>query len=194
MWKAVKKKNSISIFFKLKFKQMKKTILLLLLFGTIESQAQNTFFIGNKKYKTTQEWTFQTEASMDNNPRISVGKDNNKGLLIITAFTMGIKIGGTLIVYLEDETIITCKDRGINDVTNNECTTVYYLTLSEIDSMKKSKIMNIRYNVISSQYHKDSFVAKNLHQNFSISEFINKKIQDQHTYWDTEIDISNLFD
>jgi hypothetical protein len=173
---------------------MKNIIFYLLLLFTVKAQSQNTFFIGNKKYKTTQEWTFQTEASMDNNPRISVGKDSNKGLLIITAFTMGIKIGGTLIIYLEDETIITCKDRGINDVTNHECTTVYYLTLNEIESLKKSKIMNIRYNVISSQYHKDSFIAKNFHQNFSISEFINKKIQDQHTYWDTEIDISNLFD
>ena len=172
---------------------MKNIFFLLLLFGTIASQAQNTFFIGNKKYKTTEEWTFQTEASMDNNPRISVGKDNNKGLLIITAFTMGIKIGGTLIIYLEDETIITCKDRGINDVTNNECTTVYYLAISEIESMKKSKIMSVRYNVISSQYHKDSFIAKNSHKNFSITEFLNKKTQEQHIYWDTEIDINNLF-
>jgi len=172
---------------------MKNIIFYLLLLFTVKAQSQNTFFIGNKKYKTTQEWTFQTEASMDNNPRISVGKDSNKGLLIITAFTMGIKIGGTLIIYLEDETIITCKDRGINDVTNQECTTVYYLTLNEIESMKKSKIMNIRYNIISSQFSKDSFIAKNVYRDSSISDFINKKTQNKKTHWDTEIDISDLF-
>lgn len=173
---------------------MRNIFFFLFLFGTIETQAQNTFFIGNKKYKTTQEWTFQTEASMDNNPRISVGKDNNKGLLIITAFTMGIKIGGTLIIYLEDETIITCKDRGINDVTNHECTTVYYLTLNEIESMKKSKIMNIRYNIISNQFSKDSFIAKNVYHldDSEISPYLFGKLKKKEFY-DTDLEIQELF-
>ena len=171
---------------------MKNMLFVLFVFVSVKVQSQNTFFIGSKKYKTTQEWTFQTEASIDNNPRISVGKDNYKGLLIITAFTMGIKIGGTLVIYLEDDTIITCKDRGVNDVTNGECTTVYSLSLNEIEKMKNFKIMNIRYNLISNQFSKDSFIAKNVYKNSSIVELFNKKKQEQ-VYWDTEIDISNLF-
>jgi hypothetical protein len=171
---------------------MKKILTFLLLFFAINMECQNILFVGNKKYKTTQGWWFDTEASMDNSPKISVGKDKNNGLLIITAFTGGLKIGGTLIVYLEDDTIIVCKDRGIRDITNGECTTVYYLTIKEIERMKYSKIMSIRYNVSSGQFHKESYIARNVYKNYSDIEYTNNTEKPPH--WNTHLDIRNLYE
>ena len=60
--------------------------------------------------------------------------------------------------------------------------------------MKKSKIMNIRYNIISNQFSKDSFIAKNVYHldDSEISPYLFGKLKKKEFYY-TDLEIQELF-
>lgn len=175
-------------------KIMKKYVVLFLLI-TLKLFSQNTLFVGDKTYLTTSKWTFKTKLSKDDYPVFYVAKDGNKGLFVVNAeISYGEIIGGTLIIYLEDNSTIQCKDRGIRDLTNGECTTIYYLTPIEIERMKKHKIMNVRYNTMFNNHHEQAFIARNIYQinDSEIQSYFSGKLIKKEFY-ETDIEIQQLF-
>ena len=76
-------------------------------------------------------------------------KDGISPLIIVSSkLTDAVKIANKLIVYLDDGTVISCTDRGINDNVDDVATSVYRLTSSEIGKMKKSNINTVRYEIV----------------------------------------------
>jgi hypothetical protein len=58
-----------------------------------------------------------------------------------------VKISGKLIIYLDDGTVISCIDRGINDNVDDIAISAYTLTTAELNKMKQSNINTIRYQI-----------------------------------------------
>ena len=76
-------------------------------------------------------------------------KDGISPLIIVSSkLTDAVKIANKLIVYLDDGTVISCTDRGINDNVDDVATSAYRLTSSEIGKMKGSNINTIRYEIV----------------------------------------------
>lgn len=165
------------------------TILAIMIFGEISSQ--NTFFVGNKTYKATPTWTFYTNECMyDNYPKVTVAKGSNGGYLVLTLSTPmeEFRIGGSLLIYLEDNTVIKCIDNKSRDRANNKETKIYNLTLNEIHKMASSKAISIRFNIKKFSTI-ESYIAENKYQ----PTFNESFRRDTKKYYDTELDISELY-
>lgn len=135
-----------------------------LLVFSITSFSQNTFYIGEQSYPCTEEFYmecsigFQLGAKRYGSDialpavKIIIAKNETQGLFVISIPLFNdnsLRIKGKLMIYLEDGSVISCIDRGINDYVDNTTTTVYYLSYSEIQQMKNSNISKIRFSVVS---------------------------------------------
>lgn len=134
---------------------MKSIILLsvIIIFGTLSNTAQNTFFVGSKKYDCTYTFTLQSNTELDkHNLDVVIAKNGEAGMIVLSTEVMmgeevGLKIRGNATIYLEDGTVIICADRGKYDFVDNTATTIYYLTKEEINKMKLSNIETIRFSL-----------------------------------------------
>lgn len=126
-----------------------KIAILLFVFALISPQgviSQNTFFIGEKTYSSTD--SYELRSGWHAKLKVLFIKDGEKGMIAVTTYALGSqRIKGKLMIYLEDNTIITCIDRNKFDIVNSEATTIYYLTKEEINRLKSTNIASIRYSV-----------------------------------------------
>ncbi|WP_236979945.1 hypothetical protein [Membranihabitans maritimus] len=117
---------------------------------TIYTNGQNFVFVGEHSFQSTEPFTLQSNSDSDriNDLNIVFAKDGTKGLLVISSKLVStVRISGKLIIYLNDGTVITCIDKGINDNVDGIATSAYYLTNEELAKMKKSNIHTIRYEI-----------------------------------------------
>lgn len=129
---------------------IKKNLLLIVLFVNLqEAVAQNTFFVGNKSYPCTETYTLGLEPFYDRNKvEINFIKDGEKGMIAFTisnSYSPYARVKNQLLIYLDNNQVITCVDRKKFDIVNDSATTLYYLTKDEINKLKKSNISTIRY-------------------------------------------------
>jgi uncharacterized protein (TIGR02145 family) len=145
---------------------MKTKILLIFIFLNSILNAQNTFFIGDKSYPCTSTFTLKSNSNDRNDLNVLIAKDGISGLLAASTKVMTpvVFIKGTLIIYLNDGTVITCYDRGKYDKVDNIVTNVYYLTKDELGKMGNSNINTIRYSLKCNGYSSSSEEG-----NFSVS-------------------------
>ncbi len=124
-------------------------ILVLLALGA-KSQ---TIFIGDKTYSSSDEIflddfnntssVFKTGASIT-----FVKKLDGSGFLIFK-FSGGIPneaVKGVVTFYLDNDSLLKFIDRKKYDCANEECSTIYYLTASEIKKLKTTNIQAIRFS------------------------------------------------
>lgn len=112
--------------------------------------AQNFAFIGENSYPSTEKYTLQSNSDKEiiNNLTVVFAKEGAKGLIILSSkLSNSVKISGKLIIYLEDGTVISCVDRGINDNVDDVAISAYYLTIEELNKLKNSNINKIRYQI-----------------------------------------------
>ena len=130
-----------------------KIILILIFFTTIftiDTNGQNFVFLGENSYPSTEEFTLQSNSDDENinDLKLVFAKDDSKALLVVSSkLTDIVKIAGKLIIYLDDGTVISCIDRGINDNVDDIAKSAYYLTDEELTKMKDSNINSIRYEI-----------------------------------------------
>lgn len=173
-----------------------KTRLLIILFGILfhlNINAQNYIYKGNEQFEATNTWRFKLNAYYwaNSNPEITIAKHENGGYLMLSIevpFDFDY-IKGNLTIILEDGTIINCIDRGVRDYVDQTATNLYNLTMSEIEKMKNFRILKIRFN-INSQGRNMPYTASNYKEN-TFRSFGNK---DDKDYYETDIEITNLFD
>jgi hypothetical protein len=118
---------------------------------TLETNGQNFVFIGENSYPSTERFTLQTNADKEgiNDLIITFAKDREKVLIVVSSkLTNVVKISGKLIIYLDDGSVISCIDRGINDNVDGIAISAYYLTPTELTKMKQSNINTIRYQIV----------------------------------------------
>ena len=132
---------------------MKKIAITLILGLAFVAQvkAQNFTFIGENSYPNTERFELVSNSDKEDigNLNLAFAKDGISPLIIVSSkLTDVVKIANELIIYLDDGTVISCTDRGINDNVDDVATSAYRLTSSEISKMKESNINTIRYEIV----------------------------------------------
>ena len=126
-------------------------ILTLVLAFSAKINAQNFTFIGENSYPSTERFELQSNSDKEeiSNLNLIFAKDGISPMIIVSSkLTDVVKIANKLIIYLDDGTVISCTDRGINDNVDDVATAAYRLTASEISEMKKSNINTVRYEIV----------------------------------------------
>ena len=126
-------------------------ILTLVLAFSAKINAQNFTFIGENSYPSTERFELQSNSDKEeiSNLNLVFAKDGISPMIIVSSkLTDVVKIANKLIIYLDDGTVISCTDRGINDNVDDIATSAYRLTPSEISKMKKSNINTVRYEIV----------------------------------------------
>ena len=126
------------------------SILIITLVISIKAIGQNFVFIGEKSYPSTEKFTLQTNADNNsiNDLMVVFAKDGVKGLIVVSSkLTKIVKISGKLIIYLDDGTVISSIDRGINDNVDDIAISTYYLSKEELNKIKNSNMNTIRYQI-----------------------------------------------
>jgi hypothetical protein len=123
-----------------------------MLFLTLTARGQNLFLFGDKSFPCTETYSLQPN-SASNNLNIVFAKDGTKALIGVS-INLRVMIEqiftGDLIIYLDDGTVIKCKDQGKRDFVDNTAAAVYYLTDDNLNKMKNSNINTVRYALKSS--------------------------------------------
>ena len=125
-------------------------IILVLAFPTY-TIAQNFTFIGENSYPSTERFVLQSNSDKEDIGDLNLvfAKDEETALVFVSSkLTDVVKIANKLIIYLDDGTVVSCTDRGINDNVDDVATSAYRLTSSEVGRMKKSNINTIRFEIV----------------------------------------------
>ena len=143
-------------------KNMIYKITLIAMFFAANAYSQNTFFIGSKTYSCSADIEIKGREEFDlfscwTQLTVTVVKDGTKGMM---AFSNGsYKISGKILLYLDDNSIITLVDRGTFDRVNSVYTSIYYLTASEVNKLKITNISSIRYGYYASGQYEAKLIA-----------------------------------
>jgi hypothetical protein len=124
--------------------------IILVITYTTATNGQSFAFIGENSFQSTEKYTLQSNSDKEiiNDLLLVFAKDGDKGLIILSSkLTNSVKISGKLIIYLDDGTVISCVDRGVNDNVDDIALSAYYLTTAELTKMKQSNINTIRYQI-----------------------------------------------
>jgi hypothetical protein len=124
--------------------------------------AQNSIYIGTKKYSATPEWEFTVENGYPEigNATITFAKNGSSGYLMVSVDTHH-PLKGDVMIYLNNGDAIICKDTKMKDMHDGLTIGIYNLTSSEIEKMKNSDISSIRVSVFQYSYQLYSFTIKN---------------------------------
>ena len=125
--------------------------------------SQNKIFIGDKSYPCSETFTFTYpdffgKQDLD----IMFIKDKDVGMIALTikAHWKEDRIKGKILIYLDNETVITCLDRNKYDYVNGMATTIYYLTKEEINKMKNSNITAIRFSTDTENFEASNLITE----------------------------------
>ena len=132
---------------------MRKSILLITLALSYAAiiNGQNFAFIGENSYPSTEKFTLQSNSDKEDIGDLNLvfAKDGTTSLIVVSSkLTNVVKIAEKLIIYLDDGTVISCTDRGINDNVDDIAISAYHLTTAELSKMKNSNINTIRYEIV----------------------------------------------
>ena len=115
-------------------------ILTLVLAFSAKMNAQNFTFIGENSYPSTERFELQSNSDKEeiSNLNLVFAKDGISPMIIVSSkLTDVVKIANKLIIYLDNGTVISCTDRGINDNVDDVATSSYRLTIKSRISGKK---------------------------------------------------------
>ena len=131
---------------------MNQKILLFLLFiATISARSQEVLsFKGSKSYRATNSWNFICENyALTGAATIQIAKTEKGGILKLTIETTNpaFHISGIVYVYLTDNIVITCSDKGIRENIGNQMVSYYSFSPLEMNKIKTTDIQSIRFNI-----------------------------------------------
>ncbi len=127
--------------------------LLLLLFFVLSKPAFSQELSANKaskQYSTTQIWDFIcANYALTGVAKVQVAKTDKGGTLKLAIETNDptFIISGTVYVYLADNSIITCSDKGIREISGNQIISYYAFSTLEMNKLKKTNIQSLRFNI-----------------------------------------------
>lgn len=122
-------------------------LLLLPLFAISQNRMQ---YKENKPYQGTQNWNFISENyALTGNVSVQIAKTENGGILKLAVISTNptFMIKGTVYVYLADNTILTCTDKGDFESTTDTIVSYFRFSNAEMQQLKKTNIQSIRFNI-----------------------------------------------
>ena len=176
-------------------KPLISTILLLLMIN-LTVKAQNYIYEGNRQYQSTETWDFGPYPGL----KAAIAKHSNGGYLMLKQYVpfKSHYIGGTVTVFLANGALIKCTDKGIKDHVDGNSIALYNFTKSEIEQLKKYRIVRIRYSIISPGFGSENYTAdneKDLLSNVLLGpEISGTSNSNSKSYYETDVEVSELFD
>ncbi|WP_291085314.1 hypothetical protein [Flavobacterium sp. BFFFF1] len=173
----------------------KKRFLSLLLFiGIFQSYSQTSPETkGIASGRHTQKWEFICEAYVySRNLEVRIAKTDKGGTLELSEAVSNpeLYIGGTVYIYLEDNTFIVCTDKGLHQNLDGNAISLYTLSQTELNRLKNTAIKSIRFTIkgIRGRFQSQvgNFTAVNKKQYFDVYD---KRIRNS---FETEIEIKQL--
>jgi hypothetical protein len=70
-------------------------------------------------------------------------------------------VGGTVIVFLADGSMLKCTDKGMKDHVDGNSVVLYNFTKSAVEKLKQHRIVHIRYSVINPGFGTENFTFDN---------------------------------
>ncbi|MDD5150025.1 MAG: hypothetical protein PHC28_06015 [Flavobacterium sp.] len=128
----------------------KLLLLLFLVFSKPTFSQELTTKKISEQYPTTTTWDFICENyALTGITKIQIAKTDKGGTLKLTVQTTNpsFKIVGTLYVYLSDNSIIVCTDKGIQKNIDDQIISYYTFSAIEMNKLKKSDIQSLRFNI-----------------------------------------------
>lgn len=170
-----------------------KGIILTIVFSTscfFSLLGQNFIYKGDQQYEATRSWRFRMNGEYwTGDPVFTVAKHSNGGYLMISINVpySSHYIAGTVMVFLNDGSVIKCTDRGIRDHVDNRSIALYNFTSAEVERLKTHRIVRIRFSIQDEVFGLEAFTAdnENLILAFPGSQGLN--------YYETDVEISELF-
>ena len=172
----------------------------------VQVAGQNYIYYGDGQYESTSSWEFKAVNPIrGEHPELSIAKRNGGGyvLLYVSVITPEQILKGDMYIFLANGQRIRCVDRGIRDHVDGRAISLYELTNSEVDQLKRSHIAKIRYNLhIRGGFpSNESFTAENHKYVFSVNPAIIGLSNDKKTeekpkgkpYHETDLEVRNLF-
>lgn len=130
---------------------MNYKLLFLLLILPFWAQSQNSMqFRDNQQYQATNSWTFISENyALTGEVKIQIAKAEKGGILKIAVNSTNPEfiIMGTVYIYLSDNTILTCLDKGMFKNSTDTISSYFIFTTAEMQLLKKTNIQAIRFNI-----------------------------------------------
>lgn len=144
-----------------------KNLLLIAFIGFLPLNllGQQKMFIGDKIYDATDTFDLISKVNVTWNLEATICKDGNRGILLLkNDYFFKKYVGGEVIIYLQDNTIIRCQDRGKRDIVNDTSTSFYYLTPEELKKMSNSNIYTVRFYLVDPMMKtKEAWTVENLY-------------------------------
>ncbi len=168
-------------------------IFLFLLFS-ISSFSQQTITQNGQQFKATNEWDFICKNYVYSGIlKVQVAKTDKGGLLrlAIDVTNDEMFIGGTVYLFLDDFTIITCTDKGNRETANKTSVAYYNFTIPEMNRLKSVAIKDIRFTVKG----KESSFSNRI-GNFTATnkkDYFEKADKTLRNSFETEIEIKSLY-
>ena len=176
--------------------QINYKLLLLLLFVVSKPAFSQELTATNvsKQQPTTAIWNFICENYiLTGVAKVQVAKTDKGGTLKLAVETNdpAFIISGAVYIYLVDNSIITCSDKGIRENIDNQIISYYTFSGLEMTKLKKTNIQSLRFNIngnkkkFSSQL--GNFTALNKQKYFVTANDSSKKS------FDTALEITTLY-
>ncbi|UMY65132.1 MULTISPECIES: hypothetical protein [unclassified Flavobacterium] len=133
---------------------MTRLYLTFLLTCFLGSHAQEVVTFKDKSLPATPEWSFICETYvLGGQCDVRVARTETGGLLRLSlpVATAEHYIGGTVYIYLTDNTVITCTDKGLREAGDKRAVSWYVFTAKEMERLKKADIQFLRFVIRGSQ-------------------------------------------
>lgn len=136
--------------------QIKHILFLFLFFAfskTTFGQEKMTYK-GSKQYPATASWDFICENyALTGITKVQIAKTDKGGTLKLAMQTTDstFNIVGTVYIYLSDNSIIVCSDKGIRENIGDQIISYYSFSEIEINKLKKTDIESLRFNIKGNQ-------------------------------------------
>lgn len=133
---------------------MTRLYLTLLLSCFLASHAQETIPFKDKNVPATPEWSFVCENYVLGGAcDVRIARTETGGLLRLSIPVTSVDryIGGTVYLYLTDNTVITCTDKGLRETGDKRAISWYVFTPKEMERLKKSDIQFLRFVIRGNQ-------------------------------------------
>jgi len=166
-----------------------------MLFAPLIVVAQETMIApGGKIYTASSNWDFICRNyTYTGILKAQIAKTEKAGLLRLSVKVTKEEfyIGGTVYLFLEDNSVITCTDKGAREFIDQYAISFYQFSGVEMQQLKGSPIKNIRFSVKGKETSFDSatgyFTATNKKSYF---DSYDKTLRNSH---ETEIEIRSLY-
>lgn len=175
---------------------MPKKFMLICIFFVCSNyiSAQQTITVKDGKYRATPVWNFICDDyALTGTVQVQIARTEKGGLLKIGVQVTDEKfyIGGTVYIYLEDNSFITCTDKGLREYKDGIASAYYVFSPAEIGKLKSSAIKDLRFSVKGSQSTFSSqtgfFTATNRQSYFELYDKTIKNI------FETDKEVKSLY-